>query len=936
MVLALRILGELECRRDGEVVDLGGPRPRIVLALLVLNRGSLVDRGRLIEAIWASEPPDSAATQVAIHVSALRKALGERVIETVESSYRLVSGEVELDAVEAERRCVEARRAGSPDDLWDALQLWRGPVLDGLHSLEQHPEVRRLEELRLVGHEDWALFELERERPAGPLDVLPEVVAEHPFREGLRTRLMEALWRSGRRADALEQYAEARELLATELGLDPGSGLQNLQLRILRAEEPGGRSTPSPRVVDSEPHQLPLDVRLFTGRTEQLRLLDESVRVAEQGATVALHGPGGAGKSTLAVHWAHLVVDRFPDGQVFLNLRGHDVGDPVAPTVALHALLSAFGVPEGLIPASGSARSELLRRHLAAKRALIVLDNARDSEHVRPLLPGGDATVVVTSRSQLRSLATRENARRIAVPELPEDDAVALLAGRLDNRDEVHTGDGQSELRRLAGLCGRLPVALAIAAERANRYEQVTLADLNSQLGEGRRALDNLVASEQDPSTSVRAVLAWSYDALDDDAAHQFRVLGLHPHPVCGASAAAALSGNPIGRSEQLLNQLVDTHLLHEPQPGEYEMHDLVQAFAVELSDTMSGEERAAADDRLLAGYRHTLANARRSIGRPILDLNPADEVPAGVTPLDFDDPSTATAWVSANRDAVLATLTHAAERGEHAAVCRLGPLATWTLNSWTSQRETEFVNELVSRSAHAVGDRFTEALCIGSTGDIHWGAGRDAEALNCFEREIALHRETGHRVGELVATARRGILLGRLGRVDESIDELEHALESAPALDLPTGQFRNHLACAYLRAASFESALATAEAAVQENEGGGARYHLANAHDTLGWANAAVGSYEQAQEGFRRAIDTFDQVVPQVEAARSWTGLGWTQYELGDGEGAARSWQEALRIFDELEAADNNIAARGELRRLVAAVEAGESLETPDYALMG
>jgi NB-ARC domain/Bacterial transcriptional activator domain len=425
---------------------------------------------------------------------------------------------------------------------------------------------------------------------------------------------MRALHVAGRSAEALERYAATRQLLAEELGTDPGPQLQRLHQSILRGDvlTPSATTTRAPVV----PAQLPFGVAGFTGRIDQLARLDTLLRELAHGPTAvvisAVSGTAGVGKTALAVHWAHRVADRFPDGQLYVNLRGFDAGGQVMdPAEAVRRFLDALGVPAERIPVDLDAQAALYRSLLAGRRMLVVLDNARTTAQVRPLLPGArTCLVLVTSRNQLSGLVAADGAHPIILDLLTLDEAWELLARRLGSDRTTAEPDAVAEI---ITACARLPLALAIVGARAATHPHLPLHTLAGELRDSGDRLGTLTTD--DPTTDVRAVFSWSYHALTPDAARLFRLLGLHPGPDISIAATASLAALSLPQVRVLLAELAGANLLVERTPNRYSLHDLLRAYAGDLAHTHdSDQQRHATTHRMLDHYLHTAHTAARQL----------------------------------------------------------------------------------------------------------------------------------------------------------------------------------------------------------------------------------------------------------------------------------------------------------------------------------
>ncbi len=697
-----RLLGPFEARTTaGASLPLRRRQERSVLAVLLLEPGRVVGSDRLVELLWEGSAPQRAKATVHSHVSRIRSAL--RAAEVPESEARLVSQgngyllEIPANAVDVHRFQTMLERVRGTDDLavraeWlrTALSLWRGPALADAGTEEFRLRLGSgLEELRRQALAERIDADLGLGRHGSLVPELTALVGENPLRERLRGQLMLALYRSGRRADALETYRLGHRAAVDALGLPPGPELRQLEQAILTEDSsllapstppvvrqhpaPAPRSDAGPPSTDTlaDPGpppvlaQLPARIATFTGRAEQLDQLDAILaRSADQTAAVvisAIAGTAGVGKTALAVYWAHRAIERFPDGQLYVNLRGFDPsGSVLPPADAVRGFLDALGVPPQRIPAGLEAQAALYRSTLTGRRVLILLDNARDADQVRPLLPGSPGCLVlVTSRNQLPGLVVGAGAHPITLDLLSTTEARQLLTSRLGAariRAEPRAVDD------IIVRCARLPLALTIVAARAAMYPRFSLAALAAELRDARGRLDAFALG--DAATDARSVFSWSHRTLGDGAARLFRLLGVHPGPDLTAPAAASLAGVPIGQARTLLAELTRAHLLSEPSPGRYAFHDLLRAYAGELAAERESEpDRRAAVHRLLDHYLHTADTAYQQVephGQRVALASPA----AGVAPERLTGHAAALAWFDAERAALLASVRLAADTG--------------------------------------------------------------------------------------------------------------------------------------------------------------------------------------------------------------------------------------------------------------------------------
>jgi DNA-binding SARP family transcriptional activator len=684
--LEFRILGPLEVRRGQVLVPICGRRESAVLTILLLSDGEVVTMDQLVEAVWDCDPPQNAIKAVRNCVSALRRRTAESAgivipVELTALGYRLRLEECRLDLREFRHHAAAARRLAAEGDLAQAvtglrtdLGLWRGPALAGSRGRILQAGAVRLDEERMVALEDCLDLELALGRHRQVASELLGLAREQPLRERIAGQLMIALHRSGRQAEALDTYHQLARRLAEDLGINPSAGVTRLHEAILRqdpsvdyAPVPGDRISLSGRTGPSgwpRPAQLPLDAPGFTGRTAELARLHgwlPPVRGAEADAAAvvipAIVGTAGVGKTALAVRFAHQVAGRFPDGQLYINLRGFDPsGCPLAPADVLRRFLITLGVAAETIPVDIEEQETLYRSLMADKRVLLLLDNARDSAQVRPLLPGSPGClVIVTSRNQLTGLVVAEGACPLALDVLTSDEAWGLLASRL--------GSGRlsaepAAVRKLVRLCGQLPLALAIVAARSAARPGLSLADLAVELHGAKSRLDALITG--DPATDLRTAFSWSCQQLGEPAARMFRLLGLHPGPDITAPAAASLARLSVPDAAALLAQLARHNLITEHAPGRYTFHDLLRAYAADLANMPDApDDPHAAVGRLFAYYLSTAAVAMNLLYSAKAHRRP--HVQSVISPSELDSPCAALSWLDNERNCLLAVASHVA-----------------------------------------------------------------------------------------------------------------------------------------------------------------------------------------------------------------------------------------------------------------------------------
>ncbi|WP_344131217.1 AfsR/SARP family transcriptional regulator [Luedemannella flava] len=923
-----RLLGAVEIWAAGQPIDAGQPRQRAVLAALLVDAGQVVTVGELADRVWGKQPPREAAGTLRAHVARIRRTL-ERA-ETLDGDHvRLTHTpggyvlHVEPDRVDLHRfrrLAGQARQPTHPEEqrtawLREAVGLWRGQPLTGLAGEWAGRMRQSWDREWLDAVVAWANAELAVGNAGAALGTLTELADRHPLVESLAAALMRTLCAVGRPADALEQYAATRQRLVDELGVDPGAELQALHQAILRGDAvlPGGpAATRPPTVASVVPAQLPGDVAAFAGRVDHLahldKLLSASASAPPRAVVIsAVSGTAGIGKTTLAVHWAHRTADTFPDGQLYVNLRGFDPGGEVTtPNEAIRGFLDALGVPSERVPPDLSAQVALYRSLMAGRRMLVLLDNARDAAQVRPLLPATPGTLaLITSRNQLTPLAAVEGATLLTLDALSESEARELLAARLG--DDRLAAEPDATDRILRG-CAGLPLALSIAAARAQQ-SGFPLAALAAELDSAADRLDALDAG--DPATQVRTVFSWSYATLSPDAARLFRLLGLDPGPDISAAAAAGLAGRDAGR---LLTELTRASLLIEHAPGRYTMHDLLRAYAADLAGEQdTSEERRAATRRLLDHYAHT-AHAASRVLYPHRDpvLIPMDEPAKDSRPVDLADRAAATAWLAAEHPVLLGAIRYAVGDGfdRHAwwlawaldtFLYRQGHwhelaeaweaalrAARWLANSAAeayayhrrARPETRFgrYDEARVRVQQALSLYVTGGDLIGQADAHHslatiWELEGDfAAALDHVQQSAGLYGAAGHRRGQAVSLANVGWFQARLGDLDPALDSSTRARELLRALGDRTGEAGTLLSLGYIhdkRGRHAEAAEVLAEAVDVYRELGD-RYYEATASARLGDSYLAAGDATAGRDALRAALRIFtDLGQSEAEAIR-------------------------------------------------------------------
>lgn len=660
-----------------------------------------------------------------------------------------------------------------------------------------------------------------------------------------------------------------------------------------------------PAAPRSVPRQLPGEVTHFIGRDAELATLDafraqDDPNRPRAMVIQAIAGTAGVGKTALVVHWAHRVRDRFPDGQLFVNLRGYNPGAPMAPEQALEEFLRALEVPAERIPAGLAARAALYRSLLDGRRVLIVLDNANTAEQVRPLLPGSaTCRVVVTSRSRLSGLIARDGASRVRVDLLPPAEAIALL------RDIIGAGRVAAEpesTAELANRCAYLPLALRIAAERAVTHPHLTLAELAGELAGVHDRLDLLAtAAEDDEATAVRAVFSWSYHTLAPDAARAFRLLGLHAGPDISAPAAAALTGTVPAQARRLLETLVSTHLIEEIGRDRYRFHDLLRVYAAECAQEENDQDRAAAVRRMLTWYLHT-GDAADRILNPHRRRVPLKGPDVGCSPLEFTDYNQALEWCDAQRTNLVAAIRQAGQTAEHVIACTL-PLALWGFfnlrKHWADLIATYNIGLTAAAHLH---DRKVEAWSLGAVGMAYFHLRQHEEAFDHYQRSLAISREIGDQWAEAISLIGLSTACFYLRRYEEAFDYSQQALPICQEIEDPWSEAFAliNFGAAHRKLHHFDDALAYFQRALTVVRRAHDRSGEATVLHNLGATYRDLQRFTDALEYFQRAHLAYREISDRWGEARTSLNIGDILQKFNETEAAATYWRQALPIFED------------------------------------
>jgi tetratricopeptide (TPR) repeat protein/DNA-binding SARP family transcriptional activator len=899
----LVLLGPVELRTPERSVPLGGPRQSSVIAVLAADAGQPVPVETLVDRVWDREPPPSARHALHVYIARIRVLLRELPATAAPARVARRAGgyllEINPDRVDLHRfrrlldqardpGCADRRRATLLDG---ALDLWRGPPLAGLPG-EWAARARQGWQLQqLDAAVAWAQACLRLCDPGTPLARLAQLAGEHPTVESLAAALMRALCATGRPSDALAHYDRLRRLLAEELGTDPGPELRALHWQILNGDPAAGAPLVTSPSAPPVPRQLPAPPQAFTGRASEVSDLDR-IHDASTVVITAIDGMAGIGKTALAVHAAHRIADRYPHGQLFIDLHGYTQGiAPTAPAEALDHLLRALGIPGTQIPTSLDQRAALYRSRLADQQVLIVLDNAATEAQVQPLLPGSPGCLVlVTSR---RRMAGLDHTHTLSLDTLPTADAVALL--RHTAGEDRLAGRPAELLTELVDLCGRLPLAIRIAAARLRSHPTWRVGHLVERLLDRQHRLSELEAGQR----SVTAALDLSYQHLSPDQQQAYRLLGVHPGAEFDPYAVAALLDSPLRPTGRVLDQLLEAHLLQEPMPGRYRFHDLTRAHAVHIA---TGDQTAPGSDaalgRLLDHYRHTASTAMDTAYPYEREHHP--RVPPAPTPSpELPDPAAALAWLDTEMPNLLAAARSATDQGQPAHLLHLSTILHLHLRSRGSYHDAETLHQQALITASAASDHAGELNALNGLGDIRWRQGRYARAADHYQRALQIARATGNGPGELNALNGLGDIRWRQGRYARATDQFEQALQIARATGNRPGELNalNGLGDVHLLQGRYGPAADRFEQALQTARATGNRPGEVTTLGGLGQIHRRQGRYRQAADHFEQALQIARATGNRSGEMSALDGLGWIDRQQGCYRQAADQFEQVLQI---------------------------------------
>lgn len=920
--MEFRVLGPLEVTAGGRQLDLGGSRQQIVLAVLVLNANHSVSLDRLMEAIYDDAPPPTSRAQVQICISALRRLFsahgGHEMIVTTRQGYALRTPADSIDARRFEALVSQARKARDGhcyqeaiQHYRDALALWRGPALDGIESRVVQSLAGWAAEQRITANEACIQLELDLGRHHELVGELARLVEEHPLREGLVAQLMTALYRSGRQAESLQVYRNARTTMIEELGIEPSDRLQQLESAILTADEsldppvPTEEAPLEPRArAPSVPSMLPADIADFVGRQAELDAITRRLTVPLDGPArfavpiVAVAGRAGVGKTTTAVHAAHSVAAHFPDGRLFADLHG-SVSRPVSPMRVLDRFLRAFGVSGTDLPESLAERAEMYRMLLADRRMLIVLDDVASESQVLPLLPGSPSSAVIaTSRIRLAGLA---GAAQVDINLFDSCESVELLS-RIAGAERVRSEPESAQA--LAELCCHLPLALRIAGARLASRPHWAVEQLVDRLADEARRLDELKHGDM----GIRASLSLTYEGIGERTRCLFRRLAiLHSH-IFSAWASAALMDAPLADAQDLLDDLVDAQLIEVVGTGrsvnvQYRFHDLVRVYARErLAAEEPPEERTAALTRVLSSLQCLTQAARdREYGAPAR-RNPLPEIasplPAELVERLVADPI---AWFERERLVVLAGIRQAAQAG-FAELCWrtvMNAEAFFELRVYLDDwREAQ---EIALEAARKAGDERGQAEMLCVRGALAQTEQRFADARRDFEDAATLFRKTDD-VLQVARSMRNLAYLERMnGQLEKAMSHLEQALAIFVDLgdQISAAHTLDNLAAIRSECGDIDNAKLMLAEALVRGKSGGSRRVISQVLHRMGRVHLQAGEFAMASGAFEESLTIVEQIGDTIGESFALHGLGIAQLRRGKHDEAATLLERSLTAAD-------------------------------------
>jgi DNA-binding SARP family transcriptional activator len=917
VLVEFRILGPVEVLAEGQPLDIGHAKQRSVLAVLLLDLGRVVPAERLIDRVWGEDPPRSVRNLLYGYITRLRAALASATDQDIAltrqaGGYQLDVSPQQVDLYVFRHQVASTHATPGEDEravqLSGAIRLWRGAALTGLDSPWLRAVRQTLELERMAAVLDLNDLALRQGRHAALMSELTEQALIYPADERIAGQLMLALYRSGRQAEALRWFDQTRRRLIDEFGTDPGAELIRLHQQILRGDRALTVSSPS-QATGPVPRELPADIAAFTGRSAELAELD---RLLADATVTVLSGTAGVGKTALAVHWAHRIASQFPAGQLYLDLRGYDPAAPVSPADALAALLRSLGLPGADLPAELAERAARYRSLIAGRRVLVLLDNARDADQARHLLPGTPGcAALVTSRDSLAGLVARDGAKRLQLDPLPIADAIALLRKLVGDRVDADP----AAAAMLADQASRLPLSLRVAAELAAARPDDSLSYLAAELAGQPGRLDLLDAGG-DPRTAVRAVFSWSYQHLNAPAARAFALISAHPGTDWQRFGVAALTGTSPRHAQQLLDQLARAHLIHSAGQGRYGMHDLLKAYAHELAEReLTEAELRTARAALFDHYRHATSVAIGALYPAGKHLRP-EVAPASSELPPLADQAAARQWLDAERATLVAIVAQAADHEwlDHAAA--IASTLFRELEGGGHYLELLSIYDHIISSAKRAGADAIQAEALSNICVVYLRQGNYAAARPRLVESLRLSEQRGDLTGQARALGNLGILDYLQGRWQQALERQAEAIERYSQLGDQLGENRSltNLSLIELRQGQYAKAAQHAATALAGARRLGAQTTIANALISLGRTRAAQGRFRIAATCLRQAAQLYADRGDPTGQADALAGLGELAQYQGDCQRAADHY---LRVAELSRQTGNKSSEAGALNGL-------------------
>ena len=903
----IRLLGTVEALSNGRRLRLGGTRQRGVLAVLLLHQGQTVPKQRLIEYAWPHDPPSTAEDLVVAYLSRLRKILnvdGERV--TLMATRPGFRAEYDPETVDVQRFTALVRRAESEcangDEeravlhLHSALEAWHGntTAMADLDTSWLRSRAAALENQRLEAVELLAGLHLDAGQPGRTVALLQDIAPIHPERENLTVRLVNALAANGEPVRAAQVASDCTPALLA-LGQEPGPALRGAHTAALKGQPPAAHPrSPNPC------HQLPADSRTFTGRLDELAVLKQATATVPgapgtaEAVICAIDGMGGVGKSALAVHLAHLLADRYPDGQLFIDLHGYTQGHaPREAGDALEVLLRALGVPPGRIARDPEERAAVYRERLAGTRTLIVLDNASSESQVVPLLPGSPGCLVlVTSRKRLKAL---DDAHCLSLEPLPPADAFALFRASAGHGRTVLDGPAVEEI---VALCGQLPLAVRIAAALLRHRPTWGPRHLAQLLGDEHHRIKALSDGERD----LEAVFSLSYGGLTAAQQRAFQQLSLLPGPDVDAYAAAALFDESLRTTARLLEELVDHNLLSQPVADRYQFHDLIRIHARSRAEEAPPRQRDAALGRVLGYYLGTACSADKHLARRTVPAPTTVDAPPRHQP-PITNREAAASWVRAELPNLVASVDLARGLGRRRHVVGMSAALHGYLyveGPWTY---AVTLHSEAAEDASRCGDILGQATALHGLGRMHRMLGDYPAATAAHREALDLYERLDHRLGQANALDSLGRICWLTAEYADARANLQRALEMFEEVGDVLGQAGalNGIGRVCQVTGPYKDAINAHELALRLCRQAGDPIAQATALNDLGRAVGRTGDLTAAADMQEAALHLYRNARHRIGIANALSDIGRIRHRSGEDEAAVTAHRRALTLYREM-----------------------------------